>query len=269
MKSSPSVNTLAIASIIISSGCGGLSLGPTAPVTADAAATSFDSAAVSSPTPPITYSSKTPTFLGLEDSELVRVFTAPREGGKCDETKAKPVLAGIDRTKLTFTQKVTTTVDSKVVTQEVAANVSALTFLEAQLNAKSVASVEMTQTNQAVVEDAALNTALGVLQEAHKDECLWVVVRYAAQYFAAKFFTEDKAEAGGGAFGVNAGGTYFAGGEATTRHYRWFFTIMKVHVGPPPPNGPEVAGVVARLSVPSKSELSALQQVYAAEDSAR
>ncbi len=186
------------------------------------------------------------TLLGQESTLLGTVFKVEPIGDRCpapfsDDERREPIVPGLDKQALNLTNAVTTQVDFALVKRDVTANVKALAFLESSLERDAVASVELVRTTRAVMEDEKFNRAVSAFAERHPGACrLYVATGYAADAFTARVFTVANAKAGGGVYGVNVGGTYFASDETVKRDYQWALSIVRIDVGESLTKGTEV-----------------------------
>ncbi len=177
------------------------------------------------------------TLLGQESTILGTVFRVDRVGDRCPEPFAKdehrePIVPGLDKQALNLTNAVTSQIDFALVERDVTASVKALAFLASSLERDAVASVELVRTTRAVLEDARFNQAVTAFAERHPGACrLYVATGYAADAFTARVFTVANARAGGGVYGVNVGGTYFASDETVRRDYQWAMSIVRIDLG--------------------------------------
>ncbi len=176
-------------------------------------------------------------LLGQEATLLGTVYKVEPVGGVCPEPlsaaeQREPIVPGLDKHALTVSNAVSTQVDLALVKREVSANVQSLAFLASSLTGEAVASVELLRTTRAVIEDKQFNDAVAMFAMRHPTACrLYVATGYAADYFTARVFTAATAKGGGGVYGVNVGGTYFASDDSIRRDYQWAISITKVDVG--------------------------------------
>jgi hypothetical protein len=183
------------------------------------------------------FCTKDKALLGQETTLLGTIYKVEKVDGACPEPLSEKehreaILPGLDKQSLSLTNAVTTQVDFALVKRDVTSKVRALAFLTSSLDGNAVASVELTRTTRSVIEDGRLNKAVAEFAERHPTACrLYVTTGYAADYFTARVFTSAKANAGGGVYGVNVGGSYFASDETVKRDYQWALSIVKIDVG--------------------------------------
>jgi len=177
------------------------------------------------------------TLLGQETTLLGTVYKVEKVGATCPapfsaEEQREAIVPGLDKQALSLTNAVTSQVDFALVKRDVTASVKALAFLTSSLEGDAVASVELVRTTRSVTEDAKFNKAVLEFAERHPSACrLYVATGYAADYFTARVFTSAQAKAGGGVYGVNVGGAYFASDETVKRDYQWALSIVRIDVG--------------------------------------
>ncbi len=230
-------------------GAGGtMSLQPATAATADKAREDFECKPAASDRR--YFCTRDRTLLGQETTLLGTVFKVDPIGDRCpaplsDEERREPIVPGLDKQALNLTNAVTSQVDFALVKRDVTANVKALAFLDSSLERDAVASVELVRTTRAIMEDEKFNQAVSAFAERHPGACrLYVATGYAADAFTARVFTLANARAGGGVYGVNVGGTYFASDETVKRDYQWALSIVRIDVGETVTKGTEVTVTV-------------------------
>lgn len=189
------------------------------------------------------FCTKDKTLLGQEATLIGTVYKVEPQGDRCPEPfspeeRREPIVPGLDKQALTLSNAVTNQVDFALVKRDVTASVKALAFLESSLERDAVASVELVRTTRAVMEDEKFNRAVTEFARRQPTACrLYVATGYAADYFTARVFTVANAKAGGGVYGVNVGGTYFASDETVKRDYQWALSIVRIDIGESPNKG--------------------------------
>ncbi len=208
------------------------------------------------------FCTKDKTLLGQETTLLGTVYKVEKVGDTCPapfsaEERREAIVPGLDKQSLSLTNAVTTQVDFALVKRNVTASVKALAFLSSSLEGDAVASVELVRTTRSVTEDGKFNTAVAAFAERHPTACrLYVATGYAADYFTARVFTSAKAKAGGGVYGVNVDGSYFASDETVKRDYQWAMSIVRIDVGDSPDKGTEpTLTVEPKVTDPATAEL--------------
>ena len=176
-------------------------------------------------------------LLGQEATLLGTVYKVEPVGGVCPEPlsaaeQREPIVPGLDKHSLTVSNAVGTQVDLALVKRDVTASVQSLAFLASSMSGEAVASVELLRTTRAVIEDQKFNDAVAQFAMRHPTACrLYVATGYAADYLTARVFTAATAKGGGGVYGVNVGGTYFASDDSVRRDYQWAISITKIDIG--------------------------------------
>lgn len=175
--------------------------------------------------------SSNPIHLGRETDMLGSIWRAPKNEQGCDARQAKRTYVGLNWSQLKMSPRTEEILSSRIVTKELAGTFSALTYLQASLDAKSVASVELKQFNQSIEHDERLRTEIRSVAMSNRGHCLWIVHSYAAQYISARIFAEDLAQSAAGVFGINVGGKYYASDNSVHRGFVWAFGLEEIALG--------------------------------------
>lgn len=178
------------------------------------------------------------SLLGQESSLLGTTYVVfPTAAGTCPESTEKelatlePVLPGLNKAKLSFSEATSTQVDSMLLEKAIADKISVLAFIGAEMTSDSVASVELLRTTRRLQENEILSAELEAFAARHARACrIYVATAYAADYFTGRVFTQAKAAGGGGVYGLNVAGTYYASTEALHRGFQWAVNIVRVEI---------------------------------------
>lgn len=169
--------------------------------------------------------------LGRETDMLGSIWRAPKKEQGCDVLQAKRTYVGLNWSQLKMSPRAEEVLSSRVIAKEVAGSVSALKYLEASLEGKRVASVEVKQFSQSIVHDDRLRTEIRSVAMSSREHCMWIVHSYAAQYISARVFAEDLAQAAAGVLGINVGGKYYASDNSVHRGFVWAFGLEEIALG--------------------------------------